>query len=79
MSGGGYIHMVQWVWWLLTTLGPPSPFSPPPHPPCPVGKLQEKITKMVDTINLVLLPRMQELNSALPPELQLEPFQYVLY
>lgn len=41
-----------------------------------VGKLQEKITKMVDTINLVLLPRMQELNSALPPELQLEPFQY---
>ena len=32
---------------------------------------------MVDTINLVLLPRMQELNSALPPELQLEPFTYV--
>lgn len=41
-----------------------------------VSKVQEKVTKMVDTINLVLLPRMQELNSALPPELQLEPFTY---
>lgn len=41
-----------------------------------VRKVQEKITKMDDVIKHVLLPRMQELNGMLPPDLRLEPFRY---